>query len=84
MRIILFLLLFLSPAFAKEVRVIEGTAVEVDRVCRKASKYRGDRQILACALPSKTICIIIFPRGVTRGGWLFKHEMAHCEGWNHG
>lgn len=65
------------------MQVIEGTKAEIQRVCRMASKYEGGREILSCALPSETRCIIIWPKGQPHSGDLWRHERAHCNGWRH-
>ena len=65
------------------MQVIEGTKAQIQRVCRMASGYHGGRHILSCAIPSKGLCIIVWPRGMKRSGWLWKHERAHCNGWRH-
>lgn len=65
------------------VQVIEGTRAEIQRVCRKATRYSGPQNILACAMPTDTVCIIIWPKGQTRSGPLWRHERAHCSGWRH-
>jgi hypothetical protein len=66
---------------AKNVMVMEDSPGEVNRLCRLAARYRGKGNILACALTMKHVCVIIFPRGVTRTGPLYRHEQAHCNGW---
>lgn len=66
-----------------QIHVLEGTKNEVHRVCKKASEYKGRATILACAIPMKSRCLIIIPRGASRNGWLFKHEVRHCHGWRH-
>jgi hypothetical protein len=67
----------------QKMHVLEGTHSEIQRTCRVASKYRGEREILACAIPSKKFCIIIWPKGKPRSGDLWRHERAHCNGWKH-
>jgi len=64
----------------RNLRVIEGTTAEVGRVCRLASR-RADKWILACAIPSKKMCIVIWPKALPRDGPLWRHELAHCNGW---
>jgi hypothetical protein len=66
---------------ARNVMVLEASPGEVNGLCRLASRYRGNANILACALPMKHVCLIIFPRGVSRTGLLYRHENAHCAGW---
>jgi hypothetical protein len=66
---------------AMNVTVIERTAGDVNALCRSLSGYRGTARILACALPTKRRCVILFPRGMTRTGLLYRHEQAHCNGW---
>lgn len=66
------------------VHVIEASRATVHRVCAKAAGYRGGNRILACAIPTKNRCTIIWPQGVPRSGHMWRHEMAHCNGWNHG
>ncbi len=68
---------------AMRMQVIEGTNAQIQRVCRLASKYRGELEILACAIPGKTVCIMIWPKGKPRSGPLWRHERAHCNGWRH-
>lgn len=48
-----------------------------------ASKYKGPRSILACAIVGKKVCIVVWPKGKPRSGALWRHEMAHCNGWRH-
>lgn len=66
---------------AKNVTVIEKSAGDVQNVCRILSGYRGTARILACAMKTKRACYIVFPRGVSRTGLLYRHENAHCAGW---
>lgn len=66
---------------ARNVQVIEQSAGRVNSLCRVLSGYRGTGRILACALPTKRRCIILFPRGASRTGRLYRHENAHCAGW---
>lgn len=66
---------------AKNVTVIEHSAGKVNSLCRVLSGYRGKGRILACALPTKRRCVILFPRGTSRTGRLYRHERAHCNGW---
>lgn len=66
---------------AKNVEVVERSAGEVNKLCRILSGYRGRSRILACALPRKNRCLILFPRGASRTGVLYRHEQAHCNGW---
>lgn len=54
---------------------------EVNTLCRIAAKYRGNREILACSIHFAGGCMVVFPRGVSRDGVLFRHERAHCAGW---
>ncbi len=65
------------------MQVIEGTQAEIQRVCRRLSGYAGGHHILACAIPSRTRCIIIWPKGRAREGVLWRHERAHCNNWRH-
>lgn len=65
------------------LHVIEGTDEQIQRVCRRASRYDGDLKILACAMASDDACIIIWPKGQPRAGRLWRHERAHCNGWEH-
>lgn len=65
------------------VQIIEGTQAEVHRVCRKVSRYSGSGSILACAIPGKRVCIILWPRHVRKSGALWRHERSHCNGWVH-
>lgn len=67
----------------QRVQVLEGTKAEIQRVCRLASKYHGGRDILACTIPGKTVCIMVWPKGKPRSGALWRHERAHCNGWKH-
>lgn len=66
---------------ALHIEVVERPADEVDALCRALSGYRGTRVILACALPRKARCVVLFPAGVSRTSVLFRHEQAHCNGW---
>lgn len=64
----------------QKLHVLEGTQSEIQRFCRKASRYGGPGHILACTIPGKKICIIIWPKGQPRSGDLWRHERAHCNG----
>ena len=66
---------------ATNVEVIERPDGEVNKLCRILSGYRGTARILACAMPTKRRCVIVFPKGVSRTGVLYRHEQAHCNGW---
>lgn len=76
-------LLLIASLAAPDITIIQGSASEVHRVCGKASNYTGPDRILACALPSRDRCIIIWPEDRPASGWLWHHEMAHCHGWRH-
>ena len=64
-----------------QMKVMEAPPSQLRRVCRLASGYRGGGTILACSMPGKSRCIIIWPAGEKRAGLLWRHERAHCNGW---
>jgi len=64
------------------MQVQEASPSDLPKLCRKAPRYRNGK-ILACALPFKELCHIVWPEGVPRSGPVWDHEIAHCNGWRH-
>ena len=60
------------------VSVIEVSSPNM--TCRRIGG-RNSGTILACAVASKSRCIIIWPAGKRRAGLMWRHERAHCNGW---
>lgn len=55
----------------------------VNEKCRFFSGYRGRKNVSACAIPLEGKCFIIWPDTQPRKGPIWRHERAHCNGWNH-
>ena len=45
------------------------------------SRFCGDSHARGCAYAHSDGCTIIVPPGTDEGSKLYRHEMAHCNGW---
>lgn len=66
---------FDHPATVKVV-VVPRTLAEINSICRDHPWVKAG----SCTLPGST-CVIMWPRGKARSGILWRHEIAHCNGW---
>jgi hypothetical protein len=59
---------------ALNVSVQYASKSEIDRFC-------GDTHARGCAYAHADGCTIIVPPGTSEDSKLFRHEVAHCNGW---
>jgi hypothetical protein len=45
-------------------------------------RYCGHPRAMGCAYAHSRGCTIIIPHGTSAGSMLYRHEVAHCNGWS--
>lgn len=72
-------------AFAGPLVVLERPYHEVDAACRSLGSTIA-RKVIACAKTDRGACVIVLPQigaafDARRRAALYRHELAHCNGW---